>query len=279
MKRFTLVLSVLVLMGMFGIPASAGIVTNNLIWYSEAGNDWNAGTELLGDQAPTAPDQSGTSSTDLTYTAASGGNPAYLTTGSSASANRSVHPAYDLDSNDFTIAMWFRTDQDVTTGGTTTSQIYNHIDNGVTDAGVLLWFHKSGGLAASFQYDPGTGVQEKRISSGQYYNDGNWHLATFVRNGASGAGSLKFYVDTTEIGSEDASNGDATSPQTILLLGTLNSVAFDFNALFMYSDALTSAEVTQNYNEGAGAPIPEPVTLSILILGGVAALLRKRRRA
>jgi len=67
----------------------------------------------------------------------------------------------------------------------------------------------------------------------------------------------------TFFGKREASNG--------------NNESFDgqFNVIRVYDAVLTPAEILQNYN----SDIPEPATMSLLVLGGLGVITRRRRRA
>jgi len=275
MKTFTLVLSALVLIGLFGAPVRADIVLDNLIWYSEAGNDWDTNTELLADQAPAAPDQSGTGSSRIAYTAASGSNPAYLSPdGTATDGNRSLHPAYALGTNPFSIAVWFRWSE---LESTTHRYFYDQWNYAGDGEGVLMRMARSQSANAlqTIMQDTSSSVG---LTGSSLYNDDEWHLVTLVREAATGADKLKLYVDDTMVDSGNPNNIDATSTQDIQLLRAMadSTDIIDINSVFMYSDALTITEVTQNFNEGAGAPIPEPSTLALAVSAGLLLLVRRR---
>ena len=104
-------------------------------------------------------------------------------------------------------------------------------------------------------------------------DDGEWHLMTLTLDKTGN--EARFYMDGVQDGATTAYSLDATAVGFVMgtrwgsrTLGT-DSLGSTIDDVPIYNTALTAAEV-------AALPIPEPATMSLLALGGLA-LLRRRR--
>lgn len=108
--------------------------------------------------------------------------------------------------------------------------------------------------------------------------DGLWHQVITRRTGVS----YEIFYDGVSVGSLTCSTPiiPTTNP---LFVGRRNlqggipySVSGSMDEIAIWTRSVSNAEIAYLYNGRAGNPIPEPMTLSLLALGGLAAL-RKRR--
>lgn len=130
----------------------------------------------------------------------------------------------------------------------------------------------------------GWNTQYEGMTSGTTLNDGNWHHVVVVRKGDN-CYDAELYIDGDDYdwGTNIVSSGDShgtSGGSGDMQLGARHSadngwgtLDGDLDEVAIFSKALTSGEAKDLYV----AAIPEPATLGLLAIGGIAALLRKRR--
>lgn len=100
--------------------------------------------------------------------------------------------------------------------------------------------------------------------------DTKWHLVAAVYDGAT----MAIYLDGTEIVS-GANTGNIQQQTSNIWVGSqsegLNQFGGILDEVSIYDHALSGTALA--------AMIPEPTTLGLVVLGGIAALMRRRRRA
>jgi hypothetical protein len=125
------------------------------------------------------------------------------------------------------------------------------------------------------------------INSGaaQYDNinlaDGEWHVVAAIVPDAASAKDITFFIDGTIYGDELGSGTTINTGDTVDNGGSLNiriggdqttNTIGAFNGQIdwvgVYDSALTASEI---------AAIPEPATMSLLVMGGLVAVRRRRR--
>jgi len=119
------------------------------------------------------------------------------------------------------------------------------------------------------------GGQTKTYSSSSI-NDLKWHHLTVVRDGTTSA-DVALYVDGVAI--TQGAGGNTTHNSGLPTIGALaggGDLWFNggLDEVALFSDAMTSTEVTSLYNKA----VPEPATMSLLGIGGLLALVRRRRK-
>ena len=108
-----------------------------------------------------------------------------------------------------------------------------------------------------------------------------WHQYVFTWNNDTHDATI--YVDGALWGSQNEAG--VTWDPSVVMTGTAVGAEFylessrafngDFNTFRLYDMALTDGEVLSNFQAGPSM-IPEPVTMSLLVLGGLLALRRRR---
>ena len=145
---------------------------------------------------------------------------------------------------------------------------------------MVLYLYDSAEIALT----TGTSSSDDGMTANTDLYDGDWHLIVAVRNGG-GIANCELYIDgvdydwgTNMVDTGD-SHGDSDGSDQAQIgarhnsphgWGTFNG---DMDEVAIFDYALSAANAAALYE----AAIPEPATLSLLALGGVAALLRKRR--
>jgi len=115
--------------------------------------------------------------------------------------------------------------------------------------------------------------------------DEDWHLVT-ITFGPNG--NADFYVDgainQTKAGDSSLDREKAWSLATLFHFGMEmeGNVATDgwngkLDELAIWNRELSSTEITALYNNGAGVALPEPATMALLGLGGLAVIRRRRK--
>lgn len=162
-----------------------------------------------------------------------------------------------------TIVTWFNT--------TTTAEdsFFGYSPTSGGGAGKDLRFLvKNGGLRMEVSFG---GFE---IGSG--LNDGNWHMVAFIINANDGIDDVDVYIDgayTTRSSGGTLINTAGTGKN--VLIGTDGNVDRHFDGLIdqvqIYDTALSVGELN-------AIAVPEPSSAALLGLGGVALILRRRRK-
>ncbi len=118
------------------------------------------------------------------------------------------------------------------------------------------------GKAEFIRFDSSTNVVTN-IKSSSAYNDGNWHfiVATFDNT----IGSI-IYVDGTSVASDAVTtnnvSGANSTPYIGIFNGSLSTMNGAIDEVGIWNRGITSSEVTQLYNAGAGLQYPFTVNNS-----------------
>lgn len=164
-----------------------------------------------------------------------GGNFSFNGTNQSTEISRPVQ-------DDFTLSAWFKT---TSTSGTLGGAwqgigiIDGEVPNIVNDFGLTM---------AQGRLMFGVGNPEVTLISPNTYNDNNWHHVVCTRVKLTGA--MVMYVDGAQVASGTGSTNSLTSP-TVLRIGRSDINRFfqgNISSINIYNNALTAAQVQQNYN-------------------------------
>ena len=128
--------------------------------------------------------------------------------------------------------------------------------------------------------DTAGGITNNGDWSPYEFTDGVWAHLVMTRDSTVG---ITAYIDGASLGlmANGPLDGGKASPLGMDTIGTAAGYSvceFDgmIDELCVWDRALGQADVTELYNNGDGVSIPEPMTMSLLGLGGLA-LLRRRR--
>ncbi|MFC1806347.1 LamG domain-containing protein [Planctomycetota bacterium] len=186
----------------------------------------------------------------------------------------------------FTVAMWFNRDVNDTGGANDTNHGINNVliaqsSNSANDNFEL----GTESDQVEIYLDANTPDKTVRVTIPGGISDDEWHhvVVTYDKND----GGLKLFFNNGFVTSwpEFVGNvdGSAASALTLGLARPDNQKWGDFDGLIdevgVWSRALTADEIAYLYNGGDGRSIvvPEPATLALLGLGGLALLARRRK--
>ena len=196
--------------------------------------------------------------------------------------------SFDLGAGDFTIAGWFKTPENTTTGGFGNKPVFQNIsysgggwvfEVGRADRSYAgeIFFTVGGGSSSSFG-------QTQLFSDGRV-DDNQWHWVAAVNSG----GTLSMYIDgvlQADGGSMDVGTSTATSPTgTEAQFAARGAAQALFNGSLddwrIYDEALgATLDGSNTLNGGAlyGVwQVPEPTALSLLLFSAGGLALRRRR--
>jgi len=198
---------------------------------------------------------------------------------------------------------WINADGLLDTQGGTVTPILNDTDSytlsawvqlnytGVKSWGYAIWGSNTaatanGNVMRVGAFDDGVGYFSHGQGTAQGdgdFTDDAWHLAT-ITFGTDG--HADYYFD----GALDAAADATTDREKLFSTATLfhfgmemeGNVATDgwngkLDELAIWNRELSSTEVSDLYNNGAGVVLPEPATMVLLALGGLAVIRRRRK--
>ena len=130
-------------------------------------------------------------------------------------------------------------------------------ESGTNDQIILLWNNASAVIRGNVKFGGTTNVVD---SGSGLENDGNWHHVVFTWMSGSKTASdnyTRIYIDGSETDNDAIGNtwADASAPAELVIgRNSIQSNAYfngHINDVAIFSDALTSSEVTAIYNEGS----------------------------
>jgi len=189
--------------------------------------------------------------------------------------------------NDFSITFWFKTTE-------TSDRDFWQLQGQGPDNGVLSlrldemtaapnagdWFPETDSTGASYGWSR---FREPDYSSSAIFNaaDDVWHQLTYTFdfNSGSGNGTATLYIDGGSLATKGPDSfGDNTGVFSIFAGGKVPFIG-EFSDTAIYTTALSSTEVLDLYNAGAGTVvIPEPSTAALLAGAGLLLAAARRRR-
>ncbi len=281
MKQLALLTTLLAVLVLAGSAAAAPITSNLVHLFDAAADDgsdgqWNDG--IVGGDDP-AYDLTGVSriavsgsATTLTYAYGNDG------TGSIRTDQKSGDFSDLDDSTNTTFEMWVRVND---LSGLAAGEYMTLLDFGGGGNGAGMYLYNDGDDVV-VQARPSTGdvLASAPLTSAQLGDfmqvvmsiDPAADSYSLYVNATGSSASLaveNFGSNATGLGSQEGQAGGI--PDTGIATDTLVG---DIALVRMYEGkALSAAEVTQNYND----VIPEPATMSLLAIGGLGALLRRKR--
>jgi hypothetical protein len=167
----------------------------------------------------------------------------------------------------FSVQFWFQT-----------SDVTNRQDLFDFRGGNDISMQVNNGVAGGFTIFPTSGPAVITSDAG-VVSANTWYMVTVTRDASN---NLNLYLNgsllTSGTDAQDISTGasgalaigNKVSGSAHLTLGNLDEFAF-------YNTALSASDVATDYSIGSGTPIPEPASLSLLALGGIALLTRRRK--
>ena len=139
------------------------------------------------------------------------------------------------------------------------------------------------GSLAAYQAPMGTQVQARNNPAGQFQDTGNTFFTAVVVDGA--ASTLSYYINGTFQSSIaiPAGQGLDSLNLTEFALGRAPfndpGATGSFDELRIYNDAQSLGQIATTFAAGPSQAVPEPASLGLLGLGGLALLNRRRRTA
>lgn len=130
-------------------------------------------------------------------------------------------------------------------------------ESGTNDQIILLWNNASGVIRGNVKFDGTTNVVD---SGSGLEGDGNWHHVVFTWMSGSKTATQNYtriYIDGSETDNDAIGNtwADAESPVELVIgRNSIQSNAYfngHINDVAIFSDVLTSSEVTAIYNSGS----------------------------
>jgi hypothetical protein len=234
--------------GVVPTPPALTIVSDNLFMHLDASD-------------PASYPGSGTTWTDL-----AGSNDATINGATYSATDGGI---FDLDGSSNTISIPHVSSLSLSTTEQRTIQVWVKFD--ALGANATQQIPVFGKLSSSFGFDGywgglygdtgttrvvtnGTGLQRITTSvSPNLVSINTWYLFTFISQITSTANTTKIYINTTEFGST-AHGSDTYNETNPLYLGYIGSGVSSLylngkiGACYFYTDGLSAAEVTQNYN-------------------------------
>ena len=212
-----------------------------------------------------------------------GGQAAYTATTTSA-GHAATQPT-----GDFSILVWIRP-----TAGDLTDPYTRFIDTSSNTGGITSGYRLMTGsddASERFRFLGDSGANNMSMTHGRYLQADRWTLLA-VRYDTDGNATLNVLyntdsVDASYVGS-NSETMEATGPIQYTAgedtnFGAMDDLTLtsDFNGRMddaaFFTGLLTDAEIATAFNSGAAALIPEPATMSLLALGGIAMLRRRKK--
>lgn len=219
---------------------SPKIVTDGLVLSLDAGNtkSYVSGSTTWFDKSGNV--NNGTLTNGPTFSSANGGSIVFDGVDDYVTLTRPVQ-------DDFTLSCWFKTTQ----AGALPTQWYQ--GKGLIDCEVGNILNDFGLGIGGGRVIYGIGNQAAQVDVSIYsttlYNDNIWHNAVATRVKSTGAMSL--YVDSVLVASGSAQTGSLTAATAMRIGSQQPNVGFFSGNIatgVVYSRALSSSEITQNFN-------------------------------
>jgi len=258
----------------YPMDESSGTTANDL-----SGNSFNASYGVVYDATKTASPSpaitlgsSSASSALNTAAAVTGGHgngydPVQLT-GSGVTALNGI------GTNPFTVQFWFQTSLINTSttdredlldfrGTSPAADLSMQVNN--NDQGGLTIFNSAGGNVIT--------------TSTNVISANTWYMVTLTRDAG---GTMTLYLNGSAINTGTDTDNINTGSSGILAIGNKASGAAhlldgSLDEFAFYNSALSASTVATLYSTGSGTSVPEPASLSLLALGGIALLARRRK--
>ncbi len=208
-----------------------------------------------------------------TFTGFDAGNTWAVLDGSPGDTLTSVKTGWDSDAG--SISYWIRV---ASTLGTGTGLIGRDV------GGTGSFTGTGNSMIATFQRGDGSmGIKidnfQTDVAAGTFSAD-TWHHLSFTwdRNTGAGDGVIRLYVDGSDVGGTTAGTWDSFTIADAArfgkeLVGTRYFIG-SADELAIWDRTLSAGEVDAQYT---AAIVPEPATMSLLALGGIAMLRRRKK--
>jgi hypothetical protein len=181
----------------------------------------------------------------------------------------SVSALNAIGTNPFTIQFWFKTPL---VGSTNRQDLFDF--RGTNDLSMQVDNGVAGGLTVFGNSSPAFITTSAGVISAD-----TWYMVTLTRDASD---NLTLYLNGSSLAtgtdSQDLNTG-ATGALAIgnKVTGAGHPVQGSLDEFAFYNTALSASDVATLYSIGSGTPVPEPASLSLLALGGVALLARRRK--
>ena len=234
------------------IPYST-FTTNNLVCKLDAtdSSSYGGSGSTWSDISSSGTTYNATLYNSPTYTSTIG----YFTFNGSNTYSEVDRPVQD----DFSLGVWFRT----TVNSGSAGQWYNgkgildgEVGGSTTDFGISMG-------AGKIMF--GTGSNDTTLISSSTLNDGDWHYIVATRTKSTGA--MQLYVDgSLDVSNSSTSNTSSLTAPSKLHMGRMQTGGDywqgDISQVHIYSDVLTSTEVSTNFTDGVGTYYTPVITAS-----------------